>query len=576
MANKIVIGYEPTTFLVDDVTPATNPIWTESLMKSLSRRLKRKIVALPDPALPVINEHYDSIREETGSNLDPDEVGSRCHSLIEAVQIAFSQHRPLVLSPDCLWLVIAEGFGHHVREHAEAFRGRLVRHQGKLDLREYIYGESPKDFEYGVAGLSEQIRRESDPVVHETLICDFSTTTTESRIASQVALMDTYSSYFKYELFCVCGIPRITVTGTVADWQKMRDRIEVLATFELEWWVARLRPILDQFIQTVKGHPTDEFWQAIYKPRKAYNTTLVTGWITDLFPYLGDPPRRKRNHVFKWQREDWVPRLSVIQHNSDIGGVPTWAFPSGLCSVPFNLEFRDKPTRQLELVAGFFGISQSPEDFALSPLIGWCVTEPYAQRVVSLGYSAAETRWSSRVERQRHRWHDWFSGMPCCLRPLLEDQARLIGTVITAPSDVENRTSHLGTMANLDEALWVRLKETLEDGYPDPAERARALFQWLGSGVGLWTRYPAYEEVAEDLLMEVPIADILRALRDPWLPRPFLEGAARFLAGWKYATKHDASQLKLISAELRLKLLEVGMDTINEDRKARAKAAFGS
>jgi hypothetical protein len=359
-------------------------------VKSLSRRFKREIVVLPHPTLPVVNAPYDSFHQQFPDKKF-DEAGSRCHSLIEAVQIAFSQHRPLVLSPDCVWLVIAEGFSHHVHEHAEAFRGRLVRHQGKLALKEDIYGENLEAFEHGIAGLSEQIRRETDPAVHDTLICDFSTTTTESRIASQVALMDAYSDYFKYTLHCVCGIPAITLTGTTEDWQRMRERIEVLETFELQWWVARLRPILDEFIQTAKGNPSREFWQAIYKPRKVYASALITGWITDLFPYLGDPPHRRRNHVFKWQREGWLPPSSLSQgqphpaFGSDKEGVVTKAFPSGLCSVPFELTFENKPSRKLDLVAGFFGIRQAPEDLALSPLIGWCVTEPRPEKPVLIG-----------------------------------------------------------------------------------------------------------------------------------------------------------------------------------------------
>jgi hypothetical protein len=244
----------------------------------------------------------------------------------------------------------------------------------------------PRITDLGIADLSEQIRRESDPVVHDTLICDFSTTTAESRIASQVALMDTYSNYFEYTLHCVCGIPAITLTGTPEDWQRMRERIEVLETFDLRWWVARLRPILDEFIQTVKGNPNREFWQAIYKPKKSYASALITGWITDLFPYLGDPPQRRRNHVFKWQREDWLPPSSLSQGHpvfgSDKEGVVTKAFPSGLCSVPFELTFENKPSRKLDLVAGFFGIRQAPDDLALSPLIGWCVTEPRPEKPV--------------------------------------------------------------------------------------------------------------------------------------------------------------------------------------------------
>jgi hypothetical protein len=382
MPHKVLSGSGLTTFPVDDVAPASRPIWTESLEQSLARRFMRKVAFLSEPLLPVVNGPYDSVyRKFPDRNFS--HLGSRCHSLIEAVQIAFSQHRPLVLSPDCVWLAIAQGFSHHITANAETLRHRLVRHQGKQELKEKLEAWSREGFALAIAGLSEKIGAASDPVLHETLICDFSTTTPEIRTASEVVLMDTYSSYFKYRMECVCGIPAITLTGGVADWERMRERIEVLETYELQWWIGRLCPILDEFIQTVKGRPNREFWQAIYKPRRAYATALVTGWIGDLFPYLGDPPNRHRSKLFEWERENWIvpepagpQKLPFATH-----GIATNSFPSGLSSVRFELVLPDKTTRDLDLVAGFFGIEQSAieegsADLALSPLIGWCVAEP--------------------------------------------------------------------------------------------------------------------------------------------------------------------------------------------------------
>jgi hypothetical protein len=38
--------------------------------------------------------------------------------------------------------------------------------------------------------------------------------------------MDSYSNYFEYEMKCVWGIPWITLTGSVDDWQRMRALVE--------------------------------------------------------------------------------------------------------------------------------------------------------------------------------------------------------------------------------------------------------------------------------------------------------------------------------------------------------------
>jgi len=214
------------------------------------------------------------------------------------------------------------------------------------------------------------------------LICDFSTTTPAIRTASEVVLMDAFSSYFTYVMACICGIPKITIEGTADDWQRIRARVEVIATYGLEWWVSRLRPILDEFVLAAEGHPTRDFWQAIYKPVQAYGDEVATGWVTDLFPYLGDDPDRRRNHVFEHARHNWalpiengVKTKNLPFHPEANKGVRLRGFPSSLSSTPLKVLFQDGSYANVDLVAGFLAVQQNQLDLTLSPLIGWCVAE---------------------------------------------------------------------------------------------------------------------------------------------------------------------------------------------------------
>jgi hypothetical protein len=369
------------TFRVDDVAQAEKALWTERLQDQLGRRFQRKILILPDADRPVANASVSSLPEAMRANLGARLSVNRCHPLIDTIHTAFSQHRPLVLSPDAIWLVIAQGFGHHVTAHAEELRGRLVRHQGSRALTANVEDWSVAGFQQAIACFSAQIREATDPVLHETLICDFSNTTPETRTASEVALMDTYASYFTYRIGCICGIPRITLTGSPADWERIRARVEVLETLGLAWWIPRLRPILDEFVLAANGHPTAAFWKAIYKPAQAYGDSVVTGWITDLFPYLGDAPQRVRNHVFEHARIDWALPVAngVETRKSMFGpskGVRTKSFPSGLSRVPVKLSFPNGSEYDADLLGGFFAVEQNPVDRALSPHMSWCLTVP--------------------------------------------------------------------------------------------------------------------------------------------------------------------------------------------------------
>ena len=390
-AGPPVRGASGISFAVDPVTPAAQPVWTETLAVSLGRRFQRKILALPEAQQLVINAGVDSLREPQRTESYTSNIGSRCHPLIDAVHVAFSQHRPLTLSPDAIWLVIAQGFGHHVAEKAEALRPRLVRHQGRRELTAISEDLSLASFEHAIAGFSSQIRDATDPVLHETLICDFSTTTPAIRTASEVALMDCYSSYFDYLMRCVCGIPKITIEGTAEDWQRMRARVEVIATYGLEWWVSRLRPILDEFVLTAEGHPAREFWKAIYKPVNAYGDKVATGWVADLFPYLGDAPNRRRSHIFEHERREWALPVDkgvdmAPGRFSPLGskGVRHRSFPSGLSSAPVKVRFNDESTTGVDLVAGFFAVRQNLPDLAVSTIIGWCVAEPAPEKPVMI------------------------------------------------------------------------------------------------------------------------------------------------------------------------------------------------
>lgn len=371
------------TFAVDDVVPSNRPMWTQPLARSLGHRFQRKILVLPQQDKSVVNVHIDDVlqhdpmRGQTYPNLF--NYGSTTHPLIEAVHTAFSQHRPLILSPDCIWLVIAQGFSHHIAESSEVLRDRLVDHSGKRMLTSQVRDLTLGSFRAAISEFSSQIRDASNPVLHETLICNFSTTTPDVRTASEVVLMDSYASYFQFGMRCICGIPKITLTGSLEDWRLIRARIEVFEAYDLEWWVGRLRPLLDELVRTAEGQPSTEFWQAILKPKRAYGETTVTGWIADLFPYLGDAPRRRRNNVFQFEREHWALPIEqgIKTHTMGESGADKGAFgfPSGLSRVPVALTFPNETKTEVDLVAGFLAIEQNPRDLALSPYIGWSVTE---------------------------------------------------------------------------------------------------------------------------------------------------------------------------------------------------------
>lgn len=104
-------------------------------------------------------------------------AGGYSHGFVAAAQAAYAGHYPLVLSPDMIWLLIAQGFALHVRENAEALRHHFVAHSGQLDLRVYrtdfIRGFAGNDWEGVFSKFSAQIRQRIGSETHDTLVPRF-------------------------------------------------------------------------------------------------------------------------------------------------------------------------------------------------------------------------------------------------------------------------------------------------------------------------------------------------------------------------------------------------------------------
>ena len=72
------------------------------------------------------------------------------------------------------------------------------------------------------------------------IVSSFSTTNQDITKAYEIALMNTAKGYYDYEVFSFCGIPEITVEGTIADWNKIKENLKYLRRFDLDWWINEL------------------------------------------------------------------------------------------------------------------------------------------------------------------------------------------------------------------------------------------------------------------------------------------------------------------------------------------------
>jgi hypothetical protein len=309
---------------------------------------------------------------------DPD------HALLSAMKSAFYSHLPLRLSPDAIWITLARGLALHVNEHAEELRNRFVSHRGKeklvVERPDFLPGEDnpwPEAFEEFSGQLAERTGGLTSLVE-----ADFSTTGPVQRAVSHLMAMETFKSYFEYEMLCGCGIPAITLTGTSDDWRRLREKAQRFADYGLHEWIEALDPVLAQFELAKAGNADAAFWQSMFRYHSGSGPAVLTGWATVLFPYIKEGNERLCPNPYL---KDWKTRLEIDdrQHWRDRWNEPQGpgigAFPACFTSVPLKVFWGTRET-DMRLVGGLLGVTQDEKTLAVEPECGWVVVyeEPVA------------------------------------------------------------------------------------------------------------------------------------------------------------------------------------------------------
>ena len=282
---------------------------------------------------------------------------------------AYANHQSVTLSPDMVWLVLCQGFARYVNAHAEELRPKLVNHEGKMDLvietdKDLMTEEV--DWPILINDFASQIDKHTKDNIAKTITSDFSTTGSVERVASQITLMESVKSYFEYIVeYFACGIPSITLDGSVEDWKRVREKAMQLKKYGLEKWIDSLDPILKEFILAADGKPNQIFWKSMMKKQSVDRLagggclpempTKLDGWLLKLFP--------DENGV----------TLEEISHTKDM--------PTEYVRVSFYYQVRNPDDgtiisrTPMELWAGFVGAKIDNENNMVTPMMGWFVSE---------------------------------------------------------------------------------------------------------------------------------------------------------------------------------------------------------
>jgi len=281
------------------------------------------------------------------------------HPFLTGILNSYIDHRPFVISPDIFWLLISQGFARHITQNAEELRSQMVNFDGRKTLTVFsdkiVLGNPQSDWNSIFPQFNEQVNDYTGKRLVGILTSDFTTTTPTSKIVSQVTIMEAVKSYFEFKVIIIgCGIPKITIEGTSQDWKKLLEKTKYLSRYKLDWWTSELIPVLEEIIAAKKGKVNKDFWMNMvkYHTEKKYGTVnTIDGWIVKFFPYTKEG-----------NKTGLKPITSVNNLASEI------------VKVPFILkDDANHTSNNMEIWAGFIGLSQNKKDFTMKPEMSWAI-----------------------------------------------------------------------------------------------------------------------------------------------------------------------------------------------------------
>lgn len=321
------------------------------------------------------------------------------NEFIGAVVYAFANHFPLKLRPQQFYLLISQAISIHVSQHAESLRKHFVAHDGQKVLKvicdEFVKGQS-NNWESVVHEKPDSFMKQieaniSETAKHALTESMFSNTSKVESIAMCMTVMDICKNYFTYKCSTRCGFPKITLDGTVEDWECLLDKTtQLLALCMPEFsqkWSSSLIPVLHCIVDTRKNGTVDTaFWNSFCKrggTKGSGSYSWYNGWMNVFFPYIQAKDEFKINPYCVPYRDDigYVKEglhecyYGLFDHKeSGVEGPDCADFPCGRCETPVVWEYHGE-TIPLKFISGFFGVQQHPETREVSPFISWCIVQ---------------------------------------------------------------------------------------------------------------------------------------------------------------------------------------------------------
>ena len=322
------------------------------------------------------------------------------NGLLGTIYQAYSQHIPLTLRPDDLWMAILVNFGRYVQNHSEQVRSLFVDHLGRKELvvsvtSPYLEHTTEEHWTQFVGLMAQQIQKNTKNEIVEWMTPTFSTTTSKDRMVAQLALMSTVKEYFACRFELCCGLSQVTLQGNLEDWQQLVEKAKRLYQFQVKEftdWADLLVPVLEQFVQAYQGQVNEDFWQRICtsKRRGSGGQQDLKGWFLVFAPFDDSG-----KYVLK--------PLEEVHKNNVYGVVDDDAVPECALDVSVVVDDLDSKRHHVVFYGGLLMTQYDQDKNTMSPTVDWLMIEKKEITYLDLHQSLLKSFEKSSSSRQSSR-----------------------------------------------------------------------------------------------------------------------------------------------------------------------------
>jgi len=277
---------------------------------------------------------------------------------------AYNNHLDLTLGPDDVWITIMTSLSRYIIANAEKLRHLFVSHEGQVELKAYGGGNIfSANYDDLISQISDQIDKNTKGELRDWAECGFSTTTPLQKIVSKVTLMGAMQKYFSYGMYLMCGLPKVTLKGTVEDWNSILARINKMGALEdatIQEWSKVLSFVMQNFVDAFQGRVDVDFWNRIaHITGGGSGPRYLEGWVLALVGFGTDG-------------DYLLADLKSIKETNKFGRLDTNKVPPSVVAVPVKIDDNGREY-DTKFFAGSFLAAFDGK--TISPTLDWALVD---------------------------------------------------------------------------------------------------------------------------------------------------------------------------------------------------------